>query len=334
MSYTKIFDPEKCVGAARAEGVPDGARRAGDRSNDSVYIYTDELVLAVNVALATGRPLLLRGLPGTGKSSLARNVAECLGWRYYEEVVTSRTQGRELQWRFDTLRRLSDAHAGVLKKENATRPYVEPGVLWWALDRGSASRRGLAADAPNIAAAMEPGAPQPDHARAVVLLDEIDKADPDVPNNLLVALGSYKFYVPELHLEVPETETGTEGNLREPPLVIITTNDERELPAAFLRRCVIYVLKRTTTKRLIEIAEAHFGKENRQLYETVAALMEEGAPKEDGTGATPPSTAEFLDAIDACLTLKVKDPRAEKEDWETISSATLWKPRERLDATT
>ncbi|MEA3213473.1 MAG: hypothetical protein QOE70_6530 [Chthoniobacter sp.] len=332
MSYTKIFDPEKCVAASSGDTSPESARRAGDRRLAALYIYLDELVLAVNVALATGRPLLLRGLPGTGKSSLARHVAECLGWRYYEEVVTSRTQARELQWRFDTLRRLSDAQAGVLEKGNSTRPYIEPGVLWWAFDRGSASRRGLPPDAPNIVPAMEQGV-QPDHPRAVVLLDEIDKADPDVPNNLLVTLGSYKFSVPELHLEVPEKEP--EGLLREPPLIIITTNDEREMPAAFLRRCVIYVLKRPKAEKLIEIAEAHFGHADKELYESIAALMQEGAPKDDGRGATLPSTAEYLDAIDACLRLGIKNPRAkaEKDDWKTISSATLWKPREPLDAT-
>ena len=304
---------------------PQETQRAGDRRGTSVYIYEEELVLAVNVALATGRPLLLRGLPGTGKSSLARNVAEHLGWRYYEEVITSRSQARELQWRFDTLRRLSDAHAGVLEKGNNTRPYIEPGVLWWAFDRGSARRRGLLPDAENIVPAMEPGK-QPEHTRAVVLLDEIDKADPDVPNNLLVTLGSYKFFVPELEVEV-------KAPLHEPPLVVITTNDEREMPAAFLRRCVIYVLKRPTPERLIEIAEAHFGHEHKSLYESIATLMKEDTPKEEGSRATTlPSTAEYLDAIDACLELKV-DPQAEKKVWETISSATLWKPREPLEAT-
>lgn len=323
MTYRKIFDPRP-VEAFRG-ATPDAARRAGDRSAASVYIYTDELVLAVNVALATGRPLLLRGLPGTGKSSLARNVAECLGWRHYEEVVTSRTQARELHWRFDTLRRLSDAHAGVLDKGNNTRPYVEPGVLWWAFDRGSAGRRGLAPEATDIVPAMEPGAPQPDHARAVVLLDEIDKADPDVPNNLLVTLGSYKFSVPELELEV-------RAPLHEPPLVVVTTNDERELPAAFLRRCVIYVLKRPTPEKLVEIAEAHFGHDHSPLYANIASLMREGAPKDDAKLAALPSTAEYLDAIDACLELGV-DPQSEKQVWEVISSATLWKPRDPLEAT-
>lgn len=331
MSYKKIFDPDE---RAPRAGATVGRRRAGDRSTKSVYIYTPELVLAVNVALATGRPLLLRGFPGTGKSSLARNVAECLGWRYYEEVVTSRTQGRELQWRFDTLRRLSDASAGVLKeKEDTTRPYVEPGVLWWALDRASAGRRGLPEDAPGIVKAMEPGAPQPEHERAVVLLDEVDKADPDVPNNLLVVLGSYKFYVPELNLEVPSAGKRGAQSLREPPLIIITTNDERELPAAFLRRCVIYVITRPTPEKMIEIAAAHFGRKNTRLYKTVAELMQEAAPKDDGAGATPPSTAEFLDAIEACMKLGLKDPRASKSDWEIISKATLWKPREPLGTT-
>ena len=101
-------------------------------------------------------------------------------------------------------------------------------------------------------------------ARAVVLLDEIDKADPDTPNNLLVPLGSQEFLVPEADAKITATE---------PPLVIITSNDERELPNAFLRRCIMLNLKAPDRKRLVQIARAHFGKGNVTLYEEIAKLI-------------------------------------------------------------
>src|SRR5262245_58356001 len=105
MNYKKRFDPDKAAVPVAAAPASTG----GDRRDGTIYVYRPEIVLAVNVALATGRPLLLRGPTGSGKSSLARHVSRVLGWRYYEEVVTSRTQARDLLWKFDTLRRLNDS---------------------------------------------------------------------------------------------------------------------------------------------------------------------------------------------------------------------------------
>src|SRR5689334_2156221 len=124
------------------------ARPGGDRRDGLGYVYHDpKIALAVNVALATFRPLLIFGPSGSGKSSLAPSVARILRRRYYEQVITSRTQARDLLWQFDTLRRLSDAEAGRLdpddrSKEQVAR-YITPGVLWWALDPASARLRGL-----------------------------------------------------------------------------------------------------------------------------------------------------------------------------------------------
>ncbi len=140
MTYLRLFDPGRLDGpvdlGARDEGE---RRRLGDRATESVYVYTDEIILAVNVALATDRPLLVRGVSGSGKSSLARDVAEKLGWRYRSAVVTSRTQARDLLWTFDAVRRLSEASSGLPLRE--PRAFVRPGVLWWAFDAGGARRQ-------------------------------------------------------------------------------------------------------------------------------------------------------------------------------------------------
>src|SRR5256885_8960733 len=223
--YVPLFDPD----APTQPFDPRRAYRLGDRSTAASlpYVYDTDITLAVNVALTAGRPLLVRGQPGTGKSSLARSVAERLGWRFYANTVSSRTTARDLLWSFDTVARLADAQA--LPRGQALPPraaYVVPGLLWWAFDRESAAWRGLEDDYPaGFVAAEDPTPVNPMSERSVVLIDEIDKADPDVPNDLLVPLGSYQFRVAD----------GPRVLAAYPPLVIITTNEERELPRAFLR---------------------------------------------------------------------------------------------------
>jgi len=159
------------------------------------------------------------------------------------------------------------------------------------------------------------------HVRAVVLIDEIDKADPDTPNNLLVALGSLEFFATEANAQVKAVE---------PPLVIITSNDERELSTAFLRRCIMLNLAAPSRERLVEIARAHFGKQKLRLYREVAKLMiphEETPETTLGAARTQQSAAELLDTVHACIKLKVT-PNQEDETWQALSKATLWKPRE------
>src|SRR5687767_9776005 len=125
MSYKKLFAPGDTVRLT-----PEGAGQlsVGDQREGSVYVYSPEIVLAVNVALATRRPLLVRGPSGSGKSSLARNVANFLRWRYYETVISSRTQARDLLWEVDLLRRLDVAQSGGGVLGADLTPYVTPGV--------------------------------------------------------------------------------------------------------------------------------------------------------------------------------------------------------------
>src|SRR5687767_11401181 len=120
-----IFNPPRQV----TRPLPEGMLAAGDRRDASVYVYDDHIRMAVNVALAAERPLLVTGPPGSGKSSLALNVALTLGRHYSEEVITPRTQARDLLWRFDALRRLRDAQANVLKPDDE---YIDEGVIWEA----------------------------------------------------------------------------------------------------------------------------------------------------------------------------------------------------------
>src|SRR5258708_3113904 len=132
MTYNKIFDPPLIQSLDKDSSATETSLSFGDRRERRVYVYTEEIILAVNVAIATTRPLLVRGPSGSGKSSLAHNIADHLRWRYYDEVISSRTQARDLLWSFDALRRLRDAQAKVLRKGLET--YVEPGVLWWAFN--------------------------------------------------------------------------------------------------------------------------------------------------------------------------------------------------------
>ncbi|HEX7186220.1 MAG TPA: MoxR family ATPase [Thermoanaerobaculia bacterium] len=263
----------------------------------------------MRVALATGRPLLVRGPSGCGKSSLARHAARVLRWRYYERVITSRTQAQDLLWEVDHLRRLQDAQAGKLR--GGRERYVRPGVLWWAFDRDGATRQALrASTAARTAGRLDPNLGD-DDPRAVVLVDEIDKADPDVPNNLLVPLGSLQFQVEETREVVRTTEDRA-------PLVVITTNDERELPAAFLRRCVELKLEAPQGDRLLSIAREHFPGTPEEELKDVARRVSEAS----GDGADPPSPAELLDTIRAVRDLK---QQGLTPAWNDLLRVTVWK---------
>lgn len=291
MSYTPIFSPDT---QRKTRGTPPKSLQP--------YHYSEALELAVNVALAARRPLLLRGNPGTGKSSLAADVAWCLGWRYEVEVITSHTQAQDLKWRFDAVRRLAEVQAGTYDKDKPRhirdRPFVEPGVLWRAFEPSSETT-GKSGPADGV----------------VVLLDEIDKAEPDVPNDLLVALDERWFKVPEL------------GQLIEAPpkleiLMIITTNNERDLPSAFVRRCVVFEIPPHDRAQLERIARLHHPQISTTLLQSVLKMFDELVEDAKKQRLRPPSTAELLDALRACSALEIDGGFSH---WEQVLRAALWK---------
>jgi hypothetical protein len=212
-------------------------------------------------------------------------------------VITARTQARDFLWRFDAVLRLGDAQAKILDVDKGLYPYIDPGVLWWAFDRKSALRRGIPDTKPmTFPEPKDPGVGPPE-STAVVLVDEIDKADPDVPNNLLVSLGSLEFRVDEIDSLVKADR---------PPILLITTNEERKLPSAFLRRCVQLTLPDHDVEDLVRIANAHFGGRHQKIYNPLAEKIMQIRTEHRSRSLRPPSTAEYLDAVRACIKLKIK----------------------------
>lgn len=267
----------------------------------SVHILDEDSIEAVNAALATGRPLLVRGDPGTGKSQLARAAAEKLGRAFVPHAVDGRTETRDLLWSVDAVSRLATAQIvgalGItadeaLKKRLDVAAFVRPGPLWWAFDwigaEKQAKRSGATAPDPPPDWSVERG--------AVVLVDEIDKADPSVPNGLLDALGHGCFDVDGYGPVVMDRAR--------PPLVVITTNEERTLPDAFLRRCLVLHLALPEDRRrlldlLVNCGRAHFPDCDPTVLQRAAELLAETRAKLGTEDLVRPGLAEYLDLITA-----------------------------------
>ena len=224
------------------------------------YIVSDALRHAVNVALALERPLLLRGEPGTGKTLLAHHVADALGMTLLRWHVKSTSKAQEGLYVYDTVQRLHDSrfNDGDVKD---IRRYIKLGPLGQAL-----------------------AAPK----RVVLLIDEIDKADVEFPNDLLQELDVMRFQV---------AETGDEYTARERPFVVVTSNNEKELPDAFLRRCIFHFIEFPTLDLMKRIVRVHHPDiEDRMLDQVLEAFFNlRGVPRL----RKRPSTSELIDWIGA-----------------------------------
>jgi MoxR-like ATPase len=300
-----------------------------DRSG-LVYLHDASLQLAAETAIVTQRPLLIRGEPGSGKSSFASFAARNLNWRYYETTITGRTEAKDLLWKFDALARLRDAQAKSKDIDIDPINYVTPGVLWWAFNCADAieflsrkrplRRRGDQATSESLGQFEEINRNR-DQDRAVILIDEIDKADPDVPNDLLEVFGLNRFNVDELNRNIERKIPATVEDPRLPNdfgslFVVITTNQERDLPPAFLRRCIAHTLEepkdqRQRIERLVKIAYLHMKHliESRpggnKLVRSVAEKCCQLQREAQSHYRRGPSVAEFLDAVKVCFKLRI-----------------------------
>src|SRR5229473_2738992 len=185
------------------------------------YIATEELMSAVNAAIVLSRPLLIKGEPGTGKTLLAAEIARSLSKPFYEWHIKSTTKAQQGLYEYDAVARLRDSQLGDPKVQDI-RNYIQRGKLWEAF---------TAATAP------------------VLLIDEVDKADIEFPNDLLLELDRMEFYV----YETRETVVATHR-----PIVLITSNNEKELPDAFLRRCFFHYIRFPDRETMERIVQAHY----------------------------------------------------------------------------
>jgi MoxR-like ATPase len=220
------------------------------------YVATDDLMMAVNAALTLERPLLVKGEPGTGKTMLAVEIAKALGRQLFEWHVKSTTKAQHGLYEYDAVSRLRDSQLGDGRVHDI-RNYIVQGMLW----------KSFGSDSP-----------------AVLLIDEVDKADIEFPNDLLRELDRMEFYV---------YETQELVKARHRPLVLITSNNEKELPDAFLRRCFFHYIRFPDQETMERIVRVHFPDIKKQLLrEALEAFFE---IREVPGLKKKPSTSELLD---------------------------------------
>ncbi len=245
----------------------------------ATYVATADLKLAVNAALALERPLLVKGEPGTGKTLLAFEVAQALGRPLHQWHVKSTTKAQQGLYEYDAVSRLRDSQLGDGRVADIGN-YIKRGVLWDAFE----------SDAP-----------------AVVLIDEIDKADIEFPNDLLRELDRMEFHVYETRQTIVA---------RHRPLVVITSNNEKELPDAFLRRCFFHYIRFPDRETMTEIVRVHFPDLKKAL---LAEALEVFFDLREVPGLKKkPSTSELLDWLKLLLAEDIPPDALKSHDRKAI----------------
>lgn len=238
------------------------------------YIASDELIRSVNIAAALKKPLLIKGEPGTGKTMLAQAIAKSLDMELLIWNIKSTTRAQDGLYVYDTVQRLYDSQFGAEGVDDIAK-YIRLGKLGEAFTR---------------------------ERQTVLLIDEIDKADLEFPNDLLWELDQMEFYIPE---------TGVTVKAKERPIVIITSNAEKELPDAFLRRCIFHYISFPDAPMMEQIIRAHYPQMEQKLIDGV---LEAFYRIRDMRGLQKkPSTSEVLDWIQALAIGGIPAKRLEKE---------------------
>jgi len=239
------------------------------------YVATDDLRMAVNAAVTLERPLLIKGEPGTGKTMLAEEVAESMGMRLIQWHIKSTTKAQQGLYEYDAVSRLRDSQLGD-EKVYDIKNYIKKGKMWEAFEADE---------------------------QVVLLIDEIDKADIEFPNDLLVEIDKMEFFV---------YETGETIKAKKRPIVIITSNNEKELPDAFLRRCFFHYINFPERDTMIKIIDVHYP-------EIKASLVNEALDIFFDVRKVPglkkkPSTSELIDWLKLLLADDIPDEVLKSRD--------------------